>query len=334
MTQNKNIFNNITDYFLPIGGYVRNLKYVMVFKTTHWCWYNCPHCCENAGPHSPREFMPENIIKYYVNQANKDPRFDKSVVLTGGEIMASYKFGPQNYVSNIMKHIMDSGIGLDIKTNGAWVRTSLKKPIIDDIKDMAEKYQKGVSLFQISLSVDKFHQNSIENNHEIIRELAKFKNTRVLVHVSGFNDQEIIMNQFINKLKNDTTLKVEFLHMISANSKSTPVIVINDGAIILQPSTNAQLFNGGRAANLPDAKPIEYPQFSILTSNLRILMAFDTMGNVTLGENSGRKIHTKWRNADGTPRPLADIQRDLIKSAQYEEIRQLLINTKNIFTKQ
>ena len=108
MSKIENVFNNISDRFLPIGGFVRNLKYAMVFKTTHWCWYKCPHCCESAGPDRPREFMPENIIKHYINQANNDPRFNKSVVLTGGEIMASYKFGPENYVPNIMKHIMDS----------------------------------------------------------------------------------------------------------------------------------------------------------------------------------------------------------------------------------
>jgi hypothetical protein len=57
------------------------------------------------------------------------------------------------------------------------------------------------------------------------------------------------------------------------------------------------------------------------------------MGYVTLGENSGRKIRTKWITPDGTPRPLADIKRDLIKNAQFEEIRQILIDTKKTFTK-
>ena len=333
MSKIENVFNNISDRFLPIGGFVRNLKYAMVFKTTHWCWYNCPHCCESAGPDRPREFIPEIIIKYYVNQANNDPRFDKSVVLTGGEIMASYKFGPKNYVPNIMKHIMDSGARLDIKTNGAWVRTNLKKQIINDIEQLAQKYQQGLSLFQISLSMDTYHKNAIENNHEIIRELAKLKNTKIPVHISGFNDQTDVMNQFIETLKQDKDLKLEFFDMMSGNSSLIPVIVINNLSVLLQPSTNAQLFNGGRAANLSNAKQIEYPQFSFVTNDGRMLMAFDTMGYVTLGENSGRKIRTKWRNPDGTPRPLADIKRDLIKNAQFEEIRQILIDTKNIFTK-
>ena len=333
MSKTQNLFNNVVDYFLPIGGLVRNLKYVMVFKTTHWCWYKCPHCCENSGPHRPREFMSEDVIKYYINQANNDTRFNKSVVLTGGEIMASYKFGPQNYVPNIMRYIMDSGTGLDIKTNGAWVRTPLKQVIINDFKDLAQNYQKWLSLFQISLSVDSFHHNAIQNNHEIIRELAKCKNARIMVHVSGFNDQTDIMDKFINELKQDKELKVEFLQMMSANSAPIPVILINDGAVFLQTSTNAQLFSGGRAANLPNAQRIKYPQFSFATRDGCLLMAFDTMGYVTLGESSGRKIHTTWRNPDGTPRPLADIKHDLIQSAHFEEIRQILIDTKQMFTK-
>ncbi|MBR4891620.1 MAG: radical SAM protein [Alphaproteobacteria bacterium] len=327
----QNSFNNFADNILPVGGFVRRLPYIIVFKATHWCWYNCPHCCENAGPHRPREFMPEQVIKYYTDQANQDPQFSKSIVLTGGEIMSAYKFGPKDYVPNIMKHIMDKNIGLDIKTNGAWVRTNLREQIIDDFTDMAQKYQKWVSLFQISLSMDKYHPNALENNIQIIRELAKSKNDRIMLHISGFNDQIDVMNDFEEKLKQDKELKVEFLQMLSTNSAPIPVIVINDGAVILQTSTNAQLFNGGRAANLTNAKKIEYPQFSFANSDGCLLMAFDTMGNVTLGENSGRKIHARWRDKQGNPRPLKDIRRDLVKNAQYEEIRQILIDTKNSF---
>lgn len=333
MSKIQNFFNDTVDKILPIGGYVRKFKYAVIFKTTHWCWYNCPHCCENAGAHRPREMMPEDVIKYYVDQAAKDPLFCKDIVLTGGEIMASYKFGPENYVPNIMRHIIDSGAGVDIKTNGAWIRTSLKKHIIQDFKDLARQYPSQVSKFQISLSVDTYHPDAIENNHEIIRELSKCKNGRILVYLSGFNDQKNIMQQFLAKLSHDSKLHLEPAMIARQNAPHIPVIAVNDGAVLLRPSADAQLFDGGRAANLPNAHHVTHPQFSFIMNDMTMLMAFDTMGFVTLGENSGRKIHTTWRNPDGTPRPMADIKQDLIKSAQYEEIRQRMIDMKRSFIK-
>ena len=333
MSNITNIFNNAVDKILPIGGVVRNFKYAVVFKTTHWCWYNCPHCCENAGAHRPREFMPEGVIKYYIDQAANDPLFCQDFVLTGGEIMASYKFGPENYVPNIMRHAIESGAGVDIKTNGAWVRTPLKKQIIKDFKDIARQYPAHISKYQISLSVDTYHPNAIENNHEIIRELAKCKNGRILVHLSGFNDQTDVMQGFLAKLANDPRLNLVPAMIARQNGNGIPVIAVNDGAVLLRPSADAQLFDGGRAINLPNARHIRHPQFSFMMNDGTILVAFDTMGFVTLGENSGRKIHTTWRNPDGTPRPFADIKRDLIKSARYEEIRQHMIDTKRIFIK-
>lgn len=141
------------------------------------------------------------------------------------------------------------------------------------------------------------------------------------------------MQKFLTRLSNDPRLNLVPAMIARQNGAGIPVIAVNDGAVLLRPSTDAQLFDGGRAANLPHAHHTTHPQFSFMMNDGTILVAFDTMGFVTLGENSGRKIHTTWRNPDGTPRPFGDIKRDLIKSARYEEIRQRMIDAKRIFIK-
>ena len=116
MSKIKQVFEYTIDRLLPMGMIVRYLPYMMVFKTTHWCWYNCPHCCESAGKNRPTEFIPANVIKYYTDAARSDGQFAKEIVLTGGEIMAAYKFDMENYVPELANYIVDRGISLDIKT--------------------------------------------------------------------------------------------------------------------------------------------------------------------------------------------------------------------------
>ena len=81
------------------------------------------------------------------------------------------------------------------------------------------------------------------------------------------------------------------------------------------------MFDGGRAKNLKEAKKTDFPQFSFLSQNNRLLMAFDSFGRVTLGENSGRKISTKWEYDEKNIYWLDHIRNKLISSAHFEEIR-------------
>jgi len=80
--------------------------YVLIFKTTNYCWYNCAHCCENAGSHNQRIFMPESVVNGIVDQAVKDKNFARVVVFTGGEIMSAYKYADKNYVPNLINHAL------------------------------------------------------------------------------------------------------------------------------------------------------------------------------------------------------------------------------------
>lgn len=336
MSKIKQFFDYAIDQLLPVGVVARNLPYVIIFKTTHWCWYNCPHCCESAGKNRSAEFIPADVIKFYTDAAKTDPKFTNDIVLTGGEIMASYKFDMPNYVTDLTNYIAERGIGLDIKTNGAWIRNKeLRKKILPDLINMNAKNSQNRRLpYQLSLSLDKYHPNALENTYEIICELAHHNKNKpiILLHISGFMGQDWLYKELLAKLLTKRNIKIEDAYVTAKSGNAIPLHVINR-CVALRPSFDAIVFAGGRAKNLPEAFPTKNPTFEIINQDANVLMAFDSMGNVTLGENSGRKITVPWRDKDGNPRHLPAIKQDLVKRARYEQLRQKMIDLKRIFVK-
>lgn len=336
MSKIKQFFEYAIDRLLPVGVVVRDFRYVMIFKTTHWCWYNCAHCCESAGKNRPAEFIPADVIKFYTDSAKSDPKFTDEIVLTGGEIMASYKFDMPHYVPDLANYIAERGIRLDIKTNGAWIRNKdLRTKIVPDLISINER-NSGLRRFpyQLSLSLDKYHPNALENTYEIICELARRNKNKpiILVHISGFMGQDRLYKELLAKLLAKRNTNIEYAYIAAKSGNAIPLHVINR-SVALRPSFDALLFAGGRAQNLPEAFPSKNPKFEIINDDADLLMAFDGAGNVTLGENSGHKITVPWRDANGNPRDLPAIRRDLVRRARYEQLRQNVINLKKIFVK-
>lgn len=309
------------DRHFPMGNILRHTQYVLVFKTTNYCWYRCPHCCECSGPNNPRTFIPVRTICSYLDQAHADPSFSNNVVFTGGEIMSAYRFGPADYVPTLLNHSLDLGIGTDIKTNAAWVRAGFGEGIFQDLHHVISSH-KPYSL-QISLSLDRYHKNALENNAAVISRLAKMPNTNAIVHVSGFNNHVDMFPALLERIKANG-LKIDEVLCGSAG-KILPRV---GGRILLQYSKGT-LFDGGRARDMEWAHHSEFPQFQFLTADGMSLIAFDSAGRVTLGENSGRKISTSFlmrKNFNVYLKNLYHIRADLVKATWREETRARLLD--------
>lgn len=307
------------DRHFPMGNILRHTQYVLVFKTTNYCWYRCPHCCECSGPNNPRTFIPVRTICSYLDQAHADPSFSNNVVFTGGEIMSAYRFGPADYVPTLLNHSLDLGIGTDIKTNAAWVRAGFGEGIFQDLHHVISSH-KPYSL-QISLSLDRYHKNALENNAAVISRLAKMPNTNAIVHVSGFNNHIDMFPALLERIKANG-LKIDEVLFGSGENLKTSLLV---GGQILLRYSKGTLFDGGRAHNMEWAHHSEFPQFQFLTADGMSLIAFDSAGRVTLGENSGRKISTKWHTALGL-KSLLHTRVDLVKATWREETRARLLD--------
>ncbi len=307
--------------FFPASYAVKNLPYILVFKATHWCWYNCPHCCESSGINRDKTFIPKSVIKHYIDSAVKNDKFYNNVVITGGELMSAYEHLDANYVPNLINYITNKNISLDIKTNGAWVKKlNLRETIFQDLINCANCHEPFA--YQISLSLDKYHPHALENNYEIIRELAHNKDLKqpVLIHISGFDDDKKMFDNLITKLINTNNMTLE--EAINFNTRDF-IRILNKKIYIISSFSPAPFANG-RATNLSEAIETKFPQFKFLGAThgaLSLLMAFDAAGNVTLGENSGKKITVPWRDKNNNPRPLNKIRKDLVSKTILEEIR-------------
>ena len=306
----------------------QQLPYNLVFKTTHWCWNNCAHCCESSGSHMPKSFIPESVIKGYIDQAVKDKNFTREVVFTGGEITAAYKFAGKNYISNIVNHALKSGCSVDIKTNAGWVNSPLANTVYSDLENIIRSRSnkndksniKGIIKFQVSLSLDRFHKNAMERD---IKFLEHFANTNIpgvafTIHVSSIYQDDGMFSELMQRLA-CSGIKVSELFMVSKNTNNAETIYDLNGNVIVRYSCGT-LFNGGRAKDIKYARQTPFPQFAFVDPDGTSLIAFDSFGNVTLGENSGKKISVPWRDKETEkPLPLQTVRDNLALATKSEE---------------
>lgn len=312
-------YTDLADKLLPVGRLVRRNPYVMIFKTTNYCGYKCAHCCENSGPDQAKSFIPPFVIKKYIRDALADPTFSRSVVFTGGEIMSAYDLFGVYYVPYLLGTCREYKLSTDIKTNAAWVNGAHAQTIFNDLHH-AITNTKPYSI-QVSLSLDKYHPDSIKNNAAIIKKLAKLPNARAMVNVSYFDGDEKRYDELLKHVVRDGVDVSPC--MILSNNQLSDIDMAGD--LILKKSVG-KLFDGGRAKNLPNAGKTAFPQFKFMSSDFYTLMAFDSFGRVALGESSGRKIGTHWRKSNGCPRDFWEIRDKLVSSAQYEELRARILH--------
>ncbi len=315
-----NIQNKI-DKFLPIGKIIRELPYIMVFKTTNYCWYQCPHCCESCSPKQDHKFISLDVIYTYLSQAVQDQLFSGHVVFTGGEIMSSYLFGDPKYVPTILKWCLSAKISTDIKTNAGWARAGFGKQIYNDLANVINEHPHGK--FQISLSLDNFHKNSLENNTRVLEQLSHDVKHQFLINIVSFSDSMHLYPELLKRLRSHGVRVDDAVIVNPTTQDAQPVTVLNNN-IIVQHRCSV-LFDGGRARGMQGARHTEFPQFKFMHRDNQILMKFDADGRVTLGENSGRKISTKWDAGHNRIYNMANIRHSLVHQARYEEVRARLL---------
>lgn len=301
---------------------VRTRPYFLGFKTTNYCWYRCPHCCENSGPHNPREFLPAQIITGYIDQAVRDPLFNKSVVFTGGEIMSSYSFGDENYVKTLLNHSMQHGLGVDIKTNAGWVGTNLEDKICDDIAQTVADNPTSQPP-QISLSLDGFHHNAIRKNARLIQAMVA-RNANVSFHLSGLDAKQVdIDTELLMKQLADAGLDAQMAFSMHGDDVQ-PLWLINGGTVVRY--SWGKLRAAGRATKLKNTFDIPDHHFSIFEPDMSLVSVIELGGRFRLGEAWPKNITTKWQRRDGSARSLRDIRSRIVNATRRAELEYMLCN--------
>lgn len=299
--------------------------YVMIFKTTNYCWYNCAHCCENAGSHNQRNFMPESVINDIIDQAVKDKDFAHVVVFTGGEIMSAYKYADKNYVPNLINHALDVGCAVDIKTNAGWVDFPFANQIFQDIENIVQKRAnaddndgaKRLIDFQVSLSLDRYHKNALNND---LRFIEHFANTDIPgvefhIHLNSFKWDRYMFDELMQHLKKSGIKISELTGFVPG--KTITMYNLNQNIVVNYSET--VLFDGGRAKNMKSVHKTIAPEFEFIGDDMESMVAFDSFGNVTLGENFGANISIPWCNDDKSVKSLGTIKSELSNNIQQAE---------------
>ena len=299
--------------------------YVMIFKTTNYCWYNCVHCCENAGTRNQKKFMPKPVITNIIDQAIKDKSFSRIVVFTGGELMSAYKFADKNYVPNLINHALDAGCVVDIKTNAAWINFPLANQIFNDIENIAQKHanvndnsnEKTFIDFQVSLSLDRFHKNALNNDLEFIKHFAHtdIPGVEFHIHINSFEQDRYMFYELIQKLvESGITIR----ELPGFNSGKTVFFMCNLDNNVAVNYSETKLFYGGRAKNMKSVNKPLAQEFDFISNDTESLVAFDSFGNVTLGENFDGNIATSWYDGKAV-KPLETIKSELSNNIRQAE---------------
>ncbi|MDR1337832.1 MAG: hypothetical protein LBJ73_02265 [Rickettsiales bacterium] len=302
----------------------------MGFVTTGHCPYRCKHCIENACPENPREFIDTNIIKLLIAQATWMRKFSREVVFTGGEIFTSYETQHADYVPDLLTFCKKNSIGADIKSNLYWMQTPLKDKIISDLKSIAaitKMPEQNVCIktlpkpsFQLSMSLDGFHKNSLQNCADTIHALAKDRDNSIMFHTSGFESDATLVAKLNKRLSLLGIRCDQMIMSISDQARPEAMTIVNDTHIMQQ--STATLIKAGRGNQLKNAKEPVAPQFQIIDRRGYLVMNFRYDGTVILGTNNGgRKIRTTWKTAGGGVKSLARIRWELALSALREELR-------------
>ena len=306
---------------------LQQIPYNLIFKTTHWCWNNCAHCCESSGSHMPKTFIPESVINGYIDQAVQDKNFSREVVFTGGEITAAYKFAGKNYVRNIVNHALNAGCGVDVKTNAGFVNSPLAKNVYYDIEDIVRNQSdnkddgiKKLVGFQVSLSLDRFHKDAMERDFKFIEHFANthIPGTAFTINVSSVYQDKSMFPELMHRLVS-SGIDVNEMFLVGKHHDNAEQVHDLNGNVIIRHHCGT-LFNGGRAKDIEYAQKTPFPKFTFLNPDGTALIALDSFGNVTLGENSGQKISVPWHdNKTGQLVPLQTIRDNLVNATKSAE---------------
>lgn len=164
-----------------------NKMLALEFKITDWCNLACPHCPENSCMKNPPAFMSLEKIEKYVDEFQELPfNTSKNVAVGGGEGMAPYLFGNEDYIPTVIGVLNKFDKNVTVKTNASWGNTyKYRNPIL---KSLAKCAYFNNSLITLRMPVDEFH-NNISGVSNIIADIvfSDYLLAALRVEITGFD---------------------------------------------------------------------------------------------------------------------------------------------------
>ena len=284
-----------------------HFSWALFFKLTNLCDNCCAHCCERSGPDCSPNFIELSDIKYYLEELKYISHHDNFVTITGGEPMMAYTKKSDYYIPQILKYCGQNGYDVHLNTNARWALSEKADQIYSDFDEFVKKYKKKLAFH---LSLDKFHDESLEANSQFLNWAVKNTTT---TDIYIFFDEVKIVLQLAYKLKHD--FNIEISDPISQSSwYSAHKFKGTNKRLLLTPYQGIQ--NIGRAKDNhigtkePFSKTFLYFSPFVDTENE---ICFDSDGYALLSCQDNDTIKTPYRNRNGKLKQLAAIRQELFK---------------------
>jgi len=142
-----------------------NLPIHVMFNTTYWCDNECPHCHYSCSKSNDlHKILPEQDIEYFLSEFKQLKTDIDSIAFSGGEITSIEDFQP-NYIARNAYRSLLCGFWTTVMTNGSWINKPNAKHILNMFREI---YETSEYNFEIQMSFDSYHKNSIQNANKII----------------------------------------------------------------------------------------------------------------------------------------------------------------------
>jgi|GEM_PF-3275557 len=270
---------------------IEKLPITLFFKTTNVCDLSCSFCCEQSNPHQSKTYLPDDIVKYYLDES-KNENVHK-VIFYGGEPTMPDRFEKRDYIFPLVQYALDKSFkNIALKTNMVWMNDYTIRQRL--LPQMMALQRKETRRFTIDVSVDKGSQGCKRAFTNLIKEIKENGNsTEFQILVSSIKGCENLVDKIMKN--NGVKLKQSGGKFAKYFIGDIEIYVVF--ADIFEPSYE---FNP-----LLKKETIEY-----LNNTAEMALTHDGYACWVVGGFRG--IHTKWQDTHGEPKPLGQIKQELI----------------------
>lgn len=282
-------------------------------KVTNLCNNCCAHCCERSGPDCEPKFIELADIKYILEQFKYITHFNNNVTITGGEPTMAYFAKSPYYIPQLLKYCGKNGYDVYFNTNARWTLSDKAEQIYSDFNEFIRKYNREL---YFRLSLDKWHEQCIDANAELINWVVKNKNMpdkRTGLYM--FCDDVDIVEQLMIKLK--TKFEIDLPEHVP-NPKSYPVYKFQGTNKLLCLMPYQGITNMGRAKDNHIATKEPFSKTELYFSPLIDKdndICFDSNGYALLSANDDDTVKTPYRDNKGRIKHINEIKQELFSIA-------------------
>jgi hypothetical protein len=283
------------------------------FDTTYACDLSCNHCIYSAGSNTPLDFIPVQDVSFLVKQARTEHEHVCAFALFGGEPTLA-EIHNNGYFKTVADTIRNNNSSLRMSTNGNWINGEHADYLIQQLVYI----YKTVPRFQLQISVDRFHKNSVQSATNIIQQLDNYQEIRgkYPIVIRGFKFDKEMAEHFNSMETKNLDVRTYFNFKLIPSGRASSLTNLTEG-----PSNNLQTMVLGND-KIPGNIALTAIAPCGLCNRFQIELHFTPDYKVFAHDALDyHKYITDAKKPDGTYKTYRQIKRDIAKSifARYQQ---------------